>query len=189
MENLKVVRWLMLIGGVLLLILGVMMFNTPLADIVGLAIFMGISIFISGVSEIGAFFSAEKGARSGWVLALGILATIIGMWVMFGRGLAVMTTTLPYMFAFWILFASVTQTMEAFTLKKAGVKSWFWVLILGIIGIILGTTLIFRPLWSALMIAYMFAFLFIVRGVGNIAMFFSVKLLEKYIKGKRGKVK
>ena len=68
---LKSIKWLMLISGVLIVILGITMFFTPLKNLVMLAIFIGMSMLASGLSEIVSFFCGDKEERSGWMLASG----------------------------------------------------------------------------------------------------------------------
>ena len=62
-------KWLVLISGVLIAILGISMLFTPLENLVTLALFIGIAMLVSGISEIVSFCGEEKGQRSGWMLA------------------------------------------------------------------------------------------------------------------------
>ena len=73
---LNFMTWMLLTSGILIVILGITMLFTPLENLVVLAIFIGISMLISGISEIASFFSEQQGYRSGWMLASGILSAV-----------------------------------------------------------------------------------------------------------------
>ena len=171
----------MLIGGILILVLGIWMLFTPFVDFIGAAIYISIAMLIAGIAEIATFCSAGKGNRSGWLLANGILSAVLGLWLVFGRGMLVMVTVLPYMFAFWFMFLSISRLFESFKEKENGYKFWLLSLLFGIFGTILGASLIFHPLLSALIAGYLVAFIIIIRGMNSITLFFALKSTEKII--------
>lgn len=187
MEKLKVLRWLLLVAGILYLIVGVMLFFTPLASLMGVALYIIISMLASGISEILAYATSEKEFRSGWMLASGILTTLLGIWLVFGQGMSAITVVLPFVFAAWMLSAGIMRTVGSFSLKSAGAKGWGWVLASGILGIIAGLILLFSPVLSGLIISYTIAAMFIIHGINDIVMFFDIGSLKKKIENFRKK--
>lgn len=175
MKSMKAMRWLLLLSGILVTILGVYMVFTPLENLVGLALYIGITMLISGISEVASYFGEEKENRTGWVLASGILTTLFGMWAICGRGIVTMTVVLPFMFAMWIMMSGIMRIVAAFSYKSIGVKSWGWVLAMGILSTIFGFVLMFSPMMSAMIVAYMIASMFIVHGINSILLFFNIK--------------
>lgn len=180
-------KWLMLISGVLIAILGISMLFTPLENLVTLALFIGIAMLVSGISEIVSFCGEEKGQRSGWMLASGIITTLLGIWTLFGRGSAVLVAGLPIIFAVWVMTSSITRIVGSISLKSEGFSQWGWLLAFGIVGTILGFILLFTPLLSSTIIAFSIAFMLIVDGVNNIILFFRMNRLGNKIEKHLGR--
>lgn len=181
-STLKTINWFTLIAGILIAILGIVMLFTPLENLVTLAIFIGISMLISGISEIVSFCGEEKGQRSGWLLASGIITTLFGVWTLFGRGTAALVAVLPFIFAVWIMTSSITRIAGSVSLKTEGFGGWGWILALGIIGTIFGFVLLFTPVLSGMIVAYSLAFMFISYGINSIVIFFRMRKLGNQIR-------
>lgn len=186
MKNMKTIRWFLLISGILVVILGIWMLFTPLENLIFLAMYIGITLLISGVSEIVSYCGEEKEYRSGWMLASGILSTLFSLWVIFGRGMAALTIALPYVFAMWIMMSGIMRIVGSLSYKSVGVKAWGLLLTLGIIGAVFGFMLMFSPMLSAVVVAYTIAFMVIIHGVNNILLFFNVKKLGDAIRRRLG---
>ncbi len=180
-------RWLLLASGILIVILGITMLFTPLENLVTLAIFIGIAMLVSGISEIVSFCSEEKGERSGWMLASGILSTALGVWTMFGRGTEALIAVIPFVFAVWVMSSSVLRIVGATTLKSEGYRQWGWMMAFGVIGTILGFVLLFSPILSSLVVAYSIAAMLIAYGVNNIIIFFRMKKIKDHIQERMGR--
>ena len=182
MKNFSAARWFVLFTGILIVILGISMLFTPLESLIGLAVFIGIVMLISGLSEIASFLGSDRSERSGWMLTGGILSTILGIWSFFGSGISALTAALPFVFACGVLATSVVRTVGAVFLRDQGIKNWSLSLILGILGILFGFVLSLWPVLAGFIISYILAFLFIAHGAGNICMFFSIKRLSDQVK-------
>ena len=181
-KALKSMKWLMLISGILVVILGITMLFTPLSNLVALAIFIGISMLISGISEIVSFCGEEKGHRSVWMLVSGILSTLFGIWTMFGRGTEALVAFLPFIFAVWVMSSGITRIVGAVSLKSEGSSLWGWMLAFGILGTVFGFLLLFSPVLSGMMISYALAFMLISHGVNNIIIFFHMNKIGNHIR-------
>jgi len=179
---LKSIKWFTLVSGILIVLLGIVMLFTPLQNLEALAIFIGISMLISGIIEIVSFFGEEKGSRSGWTLASGILTTLLGIWTIFGRGSSVLLAMLPFVFAVSVIGSSITRIIGSRSLKAEGFNYWVWVMVFGILGIILGIVLLFSPVFSSMMVAYIVAAMLISYGADNIAIFFRMNKAGNYIR-------
>jgi len=173
-DRLKSVKWMLLVSGLLIVALGVIMFFTPWANLVALAIFIGIMMLIAGVSEIAAFFHAEKGHRSGMILVGGILSAWFGIWTVFGRGDVALAVVLPTIFAAWVMLSGFTRGAGAMALKSKGSSVWIWMLLLGIVEAALGFVLLFHPLLAAIVASYTLAFMLITYGMNDIVLFFEI---------------
>ena len=169
-KALKSMKWLMLISGILVVILGITMLFTPLSNLVALAIFIGISMLISGISEIMSFCGEEKGHRSGWMLVSGILSTLFGIWTMFGRGTEALVAILPFIFAVWVMSSGITRIVGSVSLKSEGSSLWGWMLAFGILGTVFGFLLLFSPVLSGMIVSYALAFM-LISGISEIISF------------------
>lgn len=171
----KATRWLFLIAGILLVIVGIYMFSTPLANIMGLAVFITVAMLVSGISEIIHWGNADKNARSGWLLASGILSTLLGVWVIFGHGsIANIAVVIPFIFGIWVLMGGILRFVGALTMKKEGIKSWGWVLFSGAVGVILGFIFMYHPLFAAATVSMLIACLFLFQGINSVLLFFTL---------------
>jgi len=174
----KSFKWLLPIAGLFIIVLGFMTMFRPLAGIVVLALFFGLSMLVSGISEIASYCGQEKGNRSGMMLASGILSTLAGIWVVFRGGTYAIAVVMPYIFAAWVMAAGIMRIADAVTRKSEhdGIKGWE--LAIGILSTILGFALMFNPLFSTAMVSFTMAFTMIAHGIGLLEMFFRLRKSE-----------
>jgi len=173
-DRLKSVKWMLLVSGLLIVVLGVIMFFTPWANLVALAIFIGIMMLIAGISEIASFFQAAKGHRSGMILVGGILSTLFGVWTVFGHGDVALAIVLPTIFAAWVMVSGITRVAGAMALKSKGSSMWIGMVLLGVVEAVLGFVLLFHPLLAAIVASYTLAFMLISYGINDIMLFFEI---------------
>lgn len=181
-KALKSMRWLLLISGILVVILGITMLFMPLENLVTLVIFVGISMLISGISEIVSFCGEEKGHRSGWMLASGILSVLFGIWTIFGRGTEALAAFIPIIFAVWVLSSGIMRIVGSVSLKSEGFSLWGWLLAFGILGTVFGFLLLFSPILSGMIVSVSLALILISHGFNNIILFFRIKKISIYIR-------
>lgn len=181
---LKSIKWFMLISGILIVLLGIIMLFTPLQNLVTLTIFIGISLLLSGIVEIVEFFGEEKSSRSTWTLVSGILITFLGLWITFGSGSSALLDILPYIFAITVIGSSISRIIGSQELKTEGFTYWVWVMVFGILGIILGMALLFSPVFSSMVIAYIIAAMLISYGAENIVIFFRMNKVGNFIRNR-----
>ena len=168
-------RWLSLILGILVLACGVwMLFSPPLETYIMIVLFIPIAILFHGISCIGLYVGTNSDERtgSGWLLADGILSSIIGIWLLFRPELT--GYALPYILAFWVLIAGILRIIGAFA-ARGKVYAWGWFIVWGIIGIITGIFLLNHPLFTEVIITYAVIWGFIFMGLWSISMFFISK--------------
>lgn len=154
--------WL-LVAGIIMVIAGIYTFFQPLAALAALALILGIAFIISGVGYLGTFFS---GARSGWFIALGLLNIMVG--IVFVSNLRQAIVILPFLFAFWCLFAGAVQISAAVQMHKMVARLWVWPLISGIVGIIVGFLILYNPLAGAVAITILLGIYLLVSGIASI---------------------
>ncbi len=119
-----------LIAGVIMIILGMIVWANPISSLMAMAIYVGAVVFILGCGYVAFSFSES----SGWYLVIGLLDIFIGLIFLTNLGLSVQT--LPIFFALWILAASTMQLAGSYDLYRLG-QPWGWSMFSGILGVIL----------------------------------------------------
>ncbi|HIT90618.1 MAG TPA: DUF308 domain-containing protein [Candidatus Merdenecus merdavium] len=176
------IKWFMLISGIMIVILGITMLFTPLKNLVAMALFIGICMLVSGVSEIVSFFNENKDKGSGWLMLSGIVTTILSIWIIFGKGSNVLISLLVFIFGVWVMASNIFRIVDLFTLgNHEEIAQWGWSLGFSILGSLLGFLLMFSPIISSVIISYAIAFMLISYGSNNILIFFRMRRFSDYI--------
>ena len=166
--------WISLLIGVLYIIAGIWVFQTPLASYVSLSIIFSVFIFISGGSQIVFSVSNRHEISSwGWYLAGGILDLIIGF-LLITHPLMTMVI-LPFYIGFWLLFQGFMAIGLSFQIKTFGILAWGWLLFFGCLIILFSFLLLANPVIGGFSIVYMTALAFISAGIFRIALAFNLK--------------
>ena len=165
--------YLPLLIGLLFIVLGIWVLATPLSSYLSLSLLFSLSFLVTGIFEtVLAITNRKRIDNWGWVLASGILNTLIGILLLVTPTISVIT--LPYYVGFTVLFRSLTAIGMSIELKNYGIADWRNLLLLSILGVIFAFILLWNPLlagaslviWTALSIISM----------GGFSIYFSLKL-------------
>jgi len=168
----KKLKWLLPIAGIGIIALGIAAFIRPDDFLIRMALMFGIGMLVVGIFEIGAYFGQEKESRKSMLLTSGILAALMGIWVIFGRGSDVIYIILPFIFALWVMSSGITRIVDGISKKGAGSKSRGWQITLGIVGTMAGFALMFNPMYPAgVVLSYVIGTILIIQGMSTIIMF------------------
>ena len=176
--SIKTYRWFSLVCGILLIIFSFMLFSNPVSGLITVAVFLGIALLIHGFGELSMYFSLPHGAKSGWLLAGGLVSVIFGFWILTAQGTLSISIALPFILGAWILFTGVLKVVSCITLREFSKQLSTINLILGIIAIVLGILLLHHPSIGSVIISVVVFVIFLVQGIGCIANFFWCKDLE-----------
>ncbi len=119
-----------LISGLIMLILGIVIWANPAASLLGMAFYLGLMLFLLGCGYIT--FSLSE--YSGWYMVIGLFDVFMGL--IFMTNLSLTAETLPIFFALWILASGVIQIAGSFDAYKIGMP-WGWSLASGVVGVVL----------------------------------------------------
>lgn len=119
-----------LIAGIIMLILGIVVWANPAASLLGIAFYFGLMIFLLGCGYIT--FSLSQ--YSGWYMVIGLFDVFMGLIFMTNLGLTI--ETLPIFFALWILASGVMQIAGSLEIRKLSMP-WGWSMISGVVGVII----------------------------------------------------
>ena len=119
-----------LVSGLIMLILGFVIWANPTASLLGMAFYLGLMLFILGCGYI-TFALTEY---SGWYMVIGMFDVFMGL--IFMTHLSLTAETLPIFFSLWILASGVMQISGSIEAYKIGMP-WGWSLASGIVGVVL----------------------------------------------------
>jgi uncharacterized membrane protein HdeD (DUF308 family) len=169
--------WISLLLGILYIIVGIWVFQTPLESYISLSIIFSIFIFISGILEIVFSISNRKEIDGwAWYLMGGILDLIIGI-LLVSNPLMTMVI-LPFYVGFWLLFRGIMAIGVSIQSKSFGITNWGWMLLSGIATTIFSILVLANPVFGGFSIVYMTAFAFIMIGIFRIFLGFDLKRIK-----------
>lgn len=173
--------YLPLILGIISIILGIVVFRTPMATFLTIAVFFSFGFMISGIVEaVYAFINRKELDIWGWYLALGILTFIVGLQLIMRPDLSVMLLTLYI--GFWLLFRSIMYISSAIDLKRLHSSNWGWVLAFGILGVIFSFLLLWNPIATSITVSIWIGFGLISLGILQLILAISMRKIKKKVK-------
>lgn len=113
--------WIPLISGLIFIAFGIWTLCCPAESLMVLAYAFATCFTLAGLFYIGfASLASRWSADWGWSLALGLLETVCGVWLLF---LPSPQLTVAFMFiaGFWLLFAAINAVCESFVASRGSV--------------------------------------------------------------------
>ena len=173
--------WLVLLRGLALGILGVLLIARPLQTILILVMFMGAYWFVDGIfTLVQAIRGRQHYSHWGWAVFSAVLGIIAGM-VVFSRPFlsTVLTVTfLVYFIGFLALVNGISAIITGIRLRKVIDNEWSMILG-GILTVLFGLLLVFRPLISMAMLVWMAGIFAVVIGIVLIVVAFRMRRIGK----------
>ena len=166
------------IVGSIFIVVGIYTFVSPATSYVALSILFSLSFLFSGISEI-VFSLTNRNEMDnwGWVLAFGILTTVIGGLLLSNP--AVSMATLTFYVGFLILFRSISALSFSLDLKDYGIGDWGALMALSVIGLIFSIIMIWNPAFAGMTIVIWTGLAFITTGIFSLYMAFKLKKLNE----------
>lgn len=159
--------WIILLRGILFLLLAFYVFSNPIDSLVGLAIYIGISLMISGVLLIFTSLASKNiNGDWGWQLAEGFFDILFSLVLLSSPGIT--AATLPFVVGIWVMVYGIILFVGAFQSKSSGGEfSWFS-LFGGILTVILGYLITNNLFVGAMALTYWIGFGFLISGILNL---------------------
>lgn len=160
--------WVFLIRGILFILTGIYMISSPASSFIALGFFFGLIIFLTGISELLHAYQGNKESNRGWHLMIGLIDIILGIILM--SHISASVAILRIIVGIWFLFRGISL------LGFSGILGKSWILSLGGVLIILfGLLVLFNPVFGSMTIILWIAFAFILTGIFNILLAFSLR--------------
>ena len=175
--------WLIGLKGLIFIFLGMYILKFPVIGMLGLIVYGGISLLVSGIIiAIFAISTRHQNMGWGWQMGEGLLDILIAIILLSNLGLT--TITLPYVFAIYGIITGIFWIIESTFFKRKGYSFWNLVLIGGLFSLVIGSLIFYRPAIAAITIVGIIGMLFIVHGIFIILFAFLVKRVKKVVGGR-----
>ena len=166
------------IVGSIFIAVGIYTFASPATSYVALSILFSLSFLFAGLSEI-SFSLTNKNEMDnwGWMLAFGILTTVVGGLLLANPEVSMLT--LSFYVGFLIIFRAISAISFSLDLKDYGIGDWGALMALGVIGLIFGVLMIWRPTFAGMTIVVWTGLAFITTGIFSLYLSFKLKKLNE----------
>ena len=140
-----------IVASIVLAVLGLLTFFTPISVGVGMAYLLTAGLMVYGISQTVAFFRAPKKARSGWSLVNGIMLLLFSGFTLWSGlsgvyGTLQMIASLSYVAGFLTIAAGISQISTFFALQRASGSGW--IMASGILNLLLSLVILANPVVS-----------------------------------------
>ena len=177
MKTLQKLWWFTLLRGIILVILAFFVFRHPANALLGVAIYIGISLLITGILQTGASIGFRDSFPNwGWILAGGLLDIVFGFVLLSNPALT--AASLPFVIGFWIIVSGIMSFADAFQSKKEEAPLWWLGLLSGVLSVVIGYMIMSNLLFGALTITTWMGIGFAIVGIVNIVIGFKLKSLK-----------
>lgn len=155
--------WLITIKGIILIFLGIYIFKFPVSGMLGLIVFGGFSLLLSGII-LAIFAVSTRKENNGWEWQMGegILDIILAIILLLNIGLTAIT--LPFIFAFYGIITGIFWIIQSIFFKRKQYKFWIVALIAGIFSLLIGILIFYHPVIALLTIVGIIGIMFMIHG-------------------------
>jgi uncharacterized membrane protein HdeD (DUF308 family) len=161
--------WVLLLRGILLIIIGLLAFVSPLVWVT----FVGIYILIDGITMLMSGFSDQPAGQSRWpLIILGVLGLVAGLIILWEPALGAITLTT--IIAVWAVVGGILTIISAIRVRAEIDNEW-WLVISGVLAVIFGILVFTNVLAGILTIAWVFGVFAVVVGILSIIFAFRVR--------------
>lgn len=167
-------RWMELIIGILLILLGIFTFIRPGSMLTGIVIIYGVIAVITGIQDIITYVRVEKYTGFGPTLSLvsGILSVMCGIMLLIYPNAG--KWVLSLLFPIWFIAHCISRLSHVNVRRLTGGKfSYYFTLIVNIIGLVLGIFMFFYPVLTFMtmrVMGYIAAVYLVLLGIDSIVL-------------------
>ena len=174
MKEQKKFWWLVLLKGIILVILAFFVFQHPISALVGLTLYIGVSLLFTGVFLVITALSIRNDSETWrWRLAEGIIDTLFAIVLLSNPALT--AAVFPFIVGFWIIIYGAMMFVDSFKVKKEGSPTWWTVMLSGLLAMVIGYFITSNILVGAIAITVWIGIGFLIFGLINISLSMRMK--------------
>ena len=166
MKNRSAFGWAELLEGVLLIVLGIVTFTRPDGALTGFVLFYGIMAVIMGIVDILLYVRMERYVGFGPVVSLisGILSVMTGLMLLVYPTAGKLAVTI--LFPLWFIAHCISRLANLGRIRFfSGNFTYYFTLVLNIIGLVIGMLMLIDPWFSLLSIRFIVGFYLTLLGI------------------------
>jgi hypothetical protein len=169
--------WLMLLGGLVLLIMGVFVVAEPAASYISLCTLFAFGIITTGAFEI-VFAVDNHKFYPGWAWPIigGILDIVLGTYLATTPDISM--AFLPLIAGIWMLVKGIIAMKNALDMRSHGFADWSWIFLTGVVITILSLIMISDPAFGSFSIIIWSAFASIFTGLFRASIAIRIRRLK-----------
>ncbi len=162
--------WVILIAGIVTLAFGFIIIFWPLMTASFLVIFFGVLAIVFGIAALIRSFALIKRERTWWILLIeGILSILLGIMVLIWP--LPTTVIMIYFIGAWLIVTGITSIASGSSTRDT------LSVVYGVLSIILGIFILFRPpFYAGTTLIFFVGFFAIFRGIGMIVNSIAIKI-------------
>lgn len=153
--------------GILFLMAAIIAFVYPVDNLMSIIAVFGALAIAKGIYEIYVKILTKEifQKNSNLLVIFGILDILIGLSLLFN--LTTSVQILPYIFATWFIIDSILGLFKLDLARIIGSGYYWFTLIINILGIMVGISLLFDPIASALTLSFLIGLYFMMIAIAN----------------------
>ena len=136
--------WLTLLLGLVVFVIGLLIFGYPGVSYVGMSLVFGLVILFSGILQLFFAVYAPENMGRGWLIAGGVIELILGF--ILALHPAISAATLPFFLGFWLLFRGLNLIGLASDIRALKIPGSGWTIFTAILLIICAFIILISPL-------------------------------------------
>ncbi len=136
--------WLAMLTGIVLFIIGLLVFGYPGQSYIAMSLVFGIVILVSGIVQLVMAASERNLPARGWVITGGIIEAIIGLILTFYP--AVSAATLPYFLGFWLIFRGINLLSLTTGMRANNIPGMGWTIFLAVLLFVCAVFILLNPI-------------------------------------------
>ena len=169
--------WITLVKGIILIILAILVLRHPADALMGVAIFIGISLLLTGIIQTIVSVSSKEVVQGwGWGLAGGLFDIFFA--IIFLSNPVLTAAAITFVVGFWMIFYGVMTFVNSFQTKKEGNSNWGIELVGGLLSVFFGFVISGNFLAGTLAITIWMGIGFLLAGIVNVILAFGLKKLN-----------
>lgn len=169
--------WVLLLQGILLIILGIVVFSNPAEVLAGISLWFGIIILFTGAAGVISWLFGGKENREHVSMLWSLFSVLMGIFILMNLLVAMKAVTM--VFGFWVLMTGMSLLSSGWGIKRETALGWVLVVI-GILSGIAGLYMIFNIFSGAEGVSIILGLQCLLGGIG----FIILALVKKMVTGK-----
>jgi|GEM_PF-5084232 len=177
----KSMKTIGIVASVIIMLLGICMFIRPLATGGAMIWILVAGVLVRGIEEIVSYFKMPKGERDGFLLASGIITTLISvLLILRGFNMSFMVTAsleacVATMLGITCMFSGIGRIISSGVIKKMG-GSRTLAILGGVMELICGVAVLGAPIMSLYAITVAFGIYLFIMGAALLFRSLSIKV-------------